>query len=443
MGGFIRVLAKDARSGGNVSRSTTLEFSEVLGNLPSLIEEQEDLGTLNFWSLSHEPRPEAAPDRLNEGVFRAALKECRTATSKQTCPPYTGYGLVAPTIEHLLVSSANWLPATRRDVVILVTDLQPDDQDAPGDGGKIGRALHDIVERGDRAVGLIGVRSHFWGPVNDLPGGRTSDPLDGMQPFFLIIIGPPPVVNRLERQLIASLPSSPSDIEGTSTRHHDEIFTKHDLKMMAEGHWVGALEREGTKQMVLREATALDVDSGRQFVLPSEAVRPGATLVEFRYDLSEGNSDPQLTRAGVNLVAAPITPPATQVWMRTGRPGDCSRWRQLDDASIVAKKVAQTGHIKLMIDQNAEHGLEPGDVYLVDLHASVQGSAGARSFEWAKSWTVKDDWHDAWHEFQAGRRDVLGVANLDTMLQILSVAEHQTGLDRPNDRVAFVFRVED
>jgi len=29
------------------------------------------------------------------------------------------------------------------------------------------------------------------------------------------------------------------------------------------------------------------------------------------------------------------------------------------------------------------------------------------------------------------------------MLQILSVAEHQTGLDRPNDRVAFVFRVED
>jgi hypothetical protein len=444
MAGFIRVSAKDSRAGGNVSRTAGSEFSEVLGDLPSLINAQEDLGTLNFWSLSHAPRPEAGPDRLDEGAFRGALRECRTATIRQNCPPYTGYGLVAPVIEHLLQSGTNWLPATPRDVVIIVTDLQPDDQDAPGDGGKIGKALRDIVERGDRAVGLVGVRSRFRGPVNDLPGGQSSDPLEGMQPFFLIIIGPPTVVNRLEQQFVASLPSPSSETDGLSAGHYAETFSRHDPQMMAEGHWVGVLGREGKKQMVVRAATALDVDGGQQFVVPSHAAKPGATLVEFRYELSDGNTDPRLMRAGISVVAAPSAPPAVQVWMpRTSHPGDCSGWRPLDGSPITAKSVAETGRIKLVIDQNPEHGLEPGFLYLVDFQASVRGSAGARSFSWVKSWTVKGDWHDAWHEFQAGKRVVLGVANLDTMLQILSIAEHQTGLDRPNDRIPFVFRVED
>lgn len=161
MAGFIRVSAKDSRAGGNVSRIAGSEFSEMLGDLPSLIKEQEDLGTLNFWSLNHAPRPEAAPDRLEEGVFRAALRECRTTNSKQSCAPYTGYGLVAPVFEHLLLSGTNWLQATPTDVVILVTDLQPDDQDAPGDGGKIGKALRDIVEAW-RSGGRIGRRAQSF-----------------------------------------------------------------------------------------------------------------------------------------------------------------------------------------------------------------------------------------------------------------------------------------
>jgi hypothetical protein len=444
MAGFIRVSARDSRAGGNLSRTAGSEFSEVLGDLPSLINEQEDLATLSFWSLNHASRPEAAPDRLEEGGFRAALRECRTTNSKQSCPPYTGYGLVAPVFEHLLLSGTNWLQATPTDVVILVTDLQPDDQDAPGDGGKIGKALRDIVERGDRAVGLVGVPSRFWGPVNDLPGGQTSDPLDGTQPFFLIIIGPPPVVSRLERQLIASLPSSPSGTEGNSTWYHAVIFTRRDPQMMAKGHWVGTLEDEVKKQTVLPEATALDADSGRQFVVPSRAAKPGGTLVDFRYELSDDNTDPRLKRAGVSVVAAPNARPTAQVWApRTSHSSDCSGWTQLDGSAIAAKSVEETGHVKLVIDQNAGRGLAPGFLYLVDFRTSVQGSAGAQSFPWVKFWTVKGDWHDAWREFQAGKRDVLGVANLDTMLQILSIAEHQTGLDRPNDRIPFVFRVED
>jgi hypothetical protein len=444
MAGFVRVSARDVRAGANVPHAAGSEFSELLGDLPSLINEQEDLRTLSFWSLNHAPRPEAAPDRLDEGAFRAALHECRTATRRQTCPPYTGYGLVAPVIDHLLLSGGNWLQATPRDVVILVTDLQPDDQDAPGDGGKIGKALRDIVERGDRAVGLVGVRSRFWGPVNDLPGGQTSDPLDGMQPFFVIIIGPPPVVNRLKRQLIASLPSPSSETDRPSASYYAETFSRHDPQMMAEGHWVGVLDREGKKQKVLPGATALDVDNGRQFVVRSNAAKPGATLVEFRYELSEANTDPRLMGAGVKVVAAPSAPPTARVWMpRNSHSADCSGWRQLDGPPIGAESVAETGHLKLVIDRNFGHGLEPGFLYLVDMQASVRGSAGARSFSWVKSWTVKGDWHDAWRDLQAGKRDVLGVANLDTMLQILSIAEHQTGLDRPNDRIPFVFRVED
>jgi hypothetical protein len=163
----------------------------------------------------------------------------------------------------LLPSGTNWLQATSRDIVILVTDLQPDDQDSPGDGGKIGRALRDLVERGDRAVGLVGVRSRFFGPVYDLPNGTTSDPLDGMQAFFLIIIGPPPVVNRLQGQLVANLVASPSEPDARSASYHAEIFTRHNRQMMAEGHWVGVAQA-GRNQKVLPGATALDADSGRQ-----------------------------------------------------------------------------------------------------------------------------------------------------------------------------------
>jgi hypothetical protein len=442
MSGFIRVPARDVRPGGNLSHVPNSEFRELLGGLPSLINAQEDLGTLSLWSLNHTSRPEAAPDRLDEAAFRAALRECPAANSKQPCPPYTGYGLVAPVIEHLLSPGMNWLPATAQDVVIIVTDLQPDDQDAPGDGGKIGKALRYIVERGDRAVGLIGIRSHFWGSVNDLPGGQSSDPLDGAQPFFLIIIGPPPAVSRLEQQLTAGLPPASPDAEGAPTGYHAELFTQHDPQMMAKGRWVGAVGRGGKKRTLLREATALDTDSGRQFVVPSARIKPGAALIEFRYELSDGAADPRLAGAGVRVVAAPTEPPTVKVWMPAGsHSGDCSGWRLLDGSPISAKPVAETGQINLLI--NPERGLEPGFLYLVNLKAAVSSSAGARFFQWVKPWTVKGDWHDAWREFQAGKRDVLGVANLDAMLRILSAAEHQKGLDRPNDVVAFVFRVED
>jgi hypothetical protein len=443
MAGFIRVSARDSRAGANMSRGSGSLFSEMLGDLPSLINEQEDLHTLNFWSLNHTSRAEAPPDRLDEGGFRTALRQCRAATGRQTCPPYTGYGLVAPVIDHLLLAGANWLQVAPRDVVILVTDLQPDDQDAPGDGGKIGKALRDVVERGDRAVGLVGVRSRFWGPVNDLPRGQTSDPLDGMQPFFLIIIGPPPVVNRLEGQFVASLQSRLSEADRSSVNYNAEIFSRRDPQMMTQGRWVGSLEQGGKSQKLLPGTTTLDVDSGRQFVVPREGANPGAPLVKFRYELSDGSLDPRLMGAGVSVAAVPSAPPTARVWMpRTSHSGDCAGWRKLDGSPIAAK-TTETGHIRLVIDQNAGHGLEPGFLYLVDFQASARGSARPRSFQWAKSWTVKDDWHDAWREFQASRRDVLGVANLDTMLQILSIAERQTDLNRPNDDLPFAFRVED
>jgi hypothetical protein len=420
----------------------------VLGDLPNLINAQEDVGTLNFWSLNHTPRPDAAPDRLDERDFRAALRECRTLNTKQNCPPYIGYGFVAPVIQRLPPSGTNWLQATPRDVVIIVTDLQPDDQDAPGDGGKIGKALRDIVERGDRAVGLVGVRSRFFGPVNDLPGGQTSDPLEGAQPFFLVIIGPPRVVNRLQSQLITNLPA-PAPNTDPHPASHAEIFTRHDRQMMAQGRWVGVIAREGKKQKLLLEATALDVESGRQFVVPSRAAVTGATLVEFRYELPKTNADPRRMNTGVSVVATPTSAePTVHVWMPLdSHAGDCSRrnvdqlpagWRRRDGSPLKAEAANEKIILKV-----GEPPLEPGFLYFSNLQASVRGSAGARSFPWVKLWTVKGDWHDAWEDFRAGRRDVLGVANLDTMLQILSIAERQTHLDRPNDRIPFVFRVED
>jgi hypothetical protein len=184
MGGFVRVVSKDAKTPGAGARAMASEYSRVLRELPNLIAAQDEYDSLDYSGLDHNNRP-VPPDAMDFSAYRNALAECHTVAK---CEPYSGSGLVAPVIQNLPAPAGQ--PSARDDVTIIVTDLQPDDQDAPGDGGKIGMALRKIVAGGDRAVGLVGVRSHYMGPVYDLPGGHSLEWVAGAQPFFLIIIGP-------------------------------------------------------------------------------------------------------------------------------------------------------------------------------------------------------------------------------------------------------------
>jgi hypothetical protein len=85
--------------------------------------------------------------------------------------------------------------------------------------------------------------------------------------------------------------------------------------------------------------------------------------------------------------------------------------------------------------------LTPGFVYLVDVQASLDARQKPKSVEWAESWTVSGSFQDELAAFNGGKREVLGVANLSTVLTILSNAENQGDLGR-TDRVTFAFRLE-
>jgi hypothetical protein len=243
-------------------------------------------------------------------------------------------------------------------------------------------------------------------------------------------------VAHLQDRLSRELPRLASPSDGQPASVHTELFSRRDQRVVSNGRWVG--EPAGKRQLLLADAAALDTADGRQFVLPANSVQSNATLVEFHFEPDIAAGDP--TRAVNGLQLAPVAAkPTLRAWMPlASRPDDCKGWRQLNGDMLTASADTASGKLTIRVGGQP---LEPDYIYRADFDVSIRGHTVAQSRDWVKGWTVKGDGRDEYDEFKAAHREVVGVANLDTMIEILSKAEHQSGLDLPSQRVTFVFRV--
>lgn len=86
---------------------------------------------------------------------------------------------------------------------LVVTDLWLDNRSFRGsDEVALGEPLRDILRSG-RAVGLIGIRAPFRGPIYNVPGvGTYQDAQE--RPLFLLMVGPPEGLASVHRRLVES-----------------------------------------------------------------------------------------------------------------------------------------------------------------------------------------------------------------------------------------------
>ncbi len=81
-------------------------------------------------------------------------------------------------------------------LAIVLTDLFLRREDVRGDSSAAISPLSRALDQ-DRAVGILGVRSGFNGPVYDLPGVQGAYPLQGSRPVFALLLGPAASVRSL------------------------------------------------------------------------------------------------------------------------------------------------------------------------------------------------------------------------------------------------------
>lgn len=86
---------------------------------------------------------------------------------------------------------------------LVITDLWLDNRSFRGsDEVALGEPLRDILRSG-RAVGLIGIRAPFRGPIYNIPGAATYGDAQE-RPLFLLMVGPPESLAQVHRRLAES-----------------------------------------------------------------------------------------------------------------------------------------------------------------------------------------------------------------------------------------------
>jgi hypothetical protein len=429
MSGFVR----------SPAGATPSEFSRTLDELPSVLTAQADFGGIAYYGVARDTLA-APPEPLNEKAFRQAVQQKEKDCKPLDCQPYKGSGLVAPILQK--VWHTQDLPAGEDDVVILITDLQPDDQDAPGDGGKIGLALREIVQNQGRAVGIIGIRSRFVGKVFDLPGGGSIDRLEGAQPFFIILLGPKRAVARLQNSFANEFKKLGLQPDGPNPTIHTQTFAQVDGGIIEAGGWKGRAP-SGSAQLVMPDAKALSLENGQQFLIPRRVATPGDVLAEFAFSPKVADGTNSVGEAALHMRSWLDEPPQVRVWAPTTSVSpDCSHWKRIAGTPLVGRTPPDTNRVQiLMAESDDNNRLPPGFVYLVEMTVTLAGEQREKLPEWARAWTVSGSWQDEYNDLRIGKRDVLGVANLDRVMDILSKAEVQSNLAKTTNKIVFAFRL--
>jgi hypothetical protein len=442
MSGFVR--------GANEGDSA---FTALLRNLPRLLYEHGADVNVRYSSLPQSSAAGPAQERDEPFFQQKAVKPCG---SGKKCGVYGGSGQLAPFLERL--SNGGEHPIRRDETIILITDLQPDDRRAPGDGGHIGRALRDQVKAG-QAVALIGVRARFIGEINDLPLGNLNW-FKGYQPFFLVILGTPenvvPVYNTI-RQKVTQISAAG---EPSAPHLESELFIKMGANSIAKGKWnvEPPLKAERT---VLVPELPMPPDTGgvEQFILP---------VTSF------GNAAPERSTSGLlatfTFAAADIVVPTADLNLRgiryridfeTEESGvrmhipsldreSCGEWQQIE-VPVEVHQEGGSAKVEFRLE-GAEgiHALPTQQLYLVEqnvrlnveqvVDSNVEREGQAPT--WDERWTISDHYADELEAFNKGQRDVFGVANLGSVIRILASATGEGAVSPRQDTLRFIFLLE-
>ena len=434
---------------------------------PSLANLQSDLranggNRIEFWGVSQENR-DTPPVQLQLGEWPAysALSTCRPKNefSPTDCQSvYARFGRLEETVRRLDRGGYDQFRVAREDVIVIITDLQIDSS-TPGDPGRLGESLRQLVAGGS-AVGILGALSSFTGVIHDLPDtrreGRSRVLDDRRQPFFFIVVGPREPVRRTMERLEARLRA-----EGAGQADIGSI-----LFLLSAGDPMERLERQ-----IRFERNSGAEDASPYFArgsVPARHVQEGR-IIAFKLKRSRLRADPQSPILTVHMEPeahqqsalattyrlAGLPDAQLRLWAASvvgGRgDGGCRvRWQQVEhrlervEVPVGGRNVAGVG---LRLRQEGDTiPIAVKTLYFLSWEVEVEARMAQVMPEWVQRWDVPFGRVEDLHQVatsRAGGRDYLGVGNLTELVNRLTEAQVHRRLGVRRLPVRVVFQMED
>jgi hypothetical protein len=295
-------------------------FLDVLNKAPDILSETWFETSMKYWRFgAGEPAPVASLLAFKNPSQFSDLKTYIEKPIRQQTPHAPG----APQLK------------------IILTDLFQNDNAV----GSIAKDLDDrYLKDTSQAVGILGVRSPFSGPMDDLPGKAPATAADSL-PFYLLMAGPVADVRVAIRRLVDGIPIAPKD--------HFEMIFGHRI--------VDTLSRP----LALSPAQArvgFELNPG---LVPGARDRKIAVLGNVRHDVTvklDNFPDPDLMNLGPFIRAA-AQPESIKVqaiaFTQTGKPG------APDPQAASAARFLLDGKAKTMTIDRSK--LRSGAMYLFQL----------------------------------------------------------------------------
>lgn len=437
MSGFVRSTGQ--------SSELTLYASLIGDRLLTRLHTLADEDSLRFYHLSHSQN-EGRVETIDEGEFKNSTKSRSCSVTGKVCRPYYfGWGPIEAFLNKIDSIEESGLDRSPGDVVILISDLLHEKAEDSGDGGPIGTVLKRNVLNG-KTIGLIGVKSRFYGYINDLPGTPTWRGIDGsgysgQQPFYVLLIGSRPQVLPLFEELRRAFDA------GSNDRVNAQLFDKSDRHL---GATVSAAELETKAELVDDPLGVV-----QQVDLPFEMF--GDTDTPF---LSVPFPTPKLSTS-IELNQKPKKG-KQRLWVFQDRneiisPKDaekidaCGRWLLIGNAKEAGIDVSEgektkNGEpaLKFRLPDANNNYIGPGRIYFVEQEYSLAWRAEPKTPEWVREWSVSQkDLQDK--EFIAdiasGNRPHVGTGGLTSLFEILNSAARRKDTVGEKKVIYIAFRI--
>jgi hypothetical protein len=316
--------------------------------------------------------------------------------------------------------------APKEAMHLVVTDLWLDNRSFRGsDEVALGEPLRDILRSG-RALGLVGIRAPFHGPIYKVPGAGTYGDAQE-RPLFLLMVGPADSLALVHRRLAESQSSALAP-----DRLRFSLYSPAPPDPAPEGG-VRASGRGAGPYQVLRPAVYRQVP---QFRLALDHAEQGRGALEGNFAWAP-QAQPDVWQG--DLIER------TRVWRLPDedRLAECSAdtWVELPNLRGTWRPAGEPGRFKFSVDHRLRDALPPGTYYLL-------GELGARGLSvpnpqtgWMEEWSLAPN--DA-AAFVQQRPTVFKALNLGRFRTILDEEFQRQRSDRIRltRRTGFLLRLE-
>jgi hypothetical protein len=290
----------------------------------------------------------------------------------------------------------------------------------------LGTPLRRILESG-RAIGVIGIRAPFKGPIYTATAGVATYQGASERPLFLIAAGPDAAVQRLYRALAdAQSPALSKD------RLRFSLFSTALPDPAAQPQL--AVQGAGIAKWPTRLASGAATLPAYRIDRPRAQSLRGSLGAEL--DPAEG------LPAGLVWSGEPFR--STQVWQLTGQE-DLSRCSAGMWTRVVPLRdpwaEAQDGRARFSITPQAVARLNPGTYYVAAELGATGLKANGGETGWMREWSVSEEGLPAFVASRPAQFKALKLDRLGTILESQLAARLQ-GQRRTTRRFALILKVE-